>query len=245
MTSSQQAFHVVVVDDDPDILDVLTDALELEGYRVSALRTGRELLGLLAADRVDLVILDLRLEHENGLRVAQDVREESPVPILMLTGKGDETDRILGLEVAADDFMMKPFNLREIVARVRALLRRSTQLSVTPKQIRDAISEGLVFDGWCLDLTRRALLNPAGEPVDLTYGEFNLLSVLLRSPNRVLSRDYLLEKTHGTETESYDRTIDVLILRLRRKLEPNPKSPQYIKTERGIGYRFEAQVSRL
>ncbi|MEX1056675.1 MAG: response regulator, partial [Natronospirillum sp.] len=130
MTSSQQTLHVVIVDDDLDVLTVLTETLTLEGYRVSALQTGHALLALMADDRIHLIILDLRLEHENGLRVAQDVRRESPVPILMLTGKGDETDRILGLEVAADDFMMKPFNLREIVARVRALLRRSTQLSV-------------------------------------------------------------------------------------------------------------------
>lgn len=245
MAATPQAHHIAIVDDDPDILQVLTDTLTLEGYRVSPVQTGQALLGLQAQDPADLILLDLKLEHESGLRVAQDIRRDSAVPIMMLTGKGDETDRILGLEVAADDFMMKPFNLREIVARVRALLRRSTQLSQTPRSLVQRVSEGLVFDGWCLDLTRRTLLNPAGEMVDLTYGEFNLLNVLLSSANRVLSRDYLLEKTHGTQTESFDRTIDVLILRLRRKLEPNPKAPHYIKTERGIGYRFEATVKRL
>ena len=240
-----QPHHLVVVDDEVDILEVLEDALSLEGYRVTPLRRGQELLAMLPDEDIDLIILDLRLEQENGLRVAQQVREHSPIPIMMLTGKGDETDRILGLEVAADDFLMKPFNLRELVARVRALLRRSTQLSVTPRKVRDEVQEGLMFDGWQLNLTRRLLTNPRGEPVELTFGEFNLLTVLLQSPNRVLSRDFLLERTHGTETESFDRTIDVLILRLRRKLEENPKAPKYIKTERGIGYRFDATVSKL
>lgn len=237
--------HLAIVDDEVDILDVLEDALTLEGYRVSPLRRGRDLLDLLDRDTVDLIILDLRLEQENGLRVAQQVRERSPIPIMMLTGKGDETDRILGLEMAADDFLMKPFNLREVIARVRALLRRSTQLSVTPRTLSAESQEGLLFDGWQLNLSRRQLFNPRGEIVELTCGEFNLLAVLAQSPNRVHSRDALLERTHGTATESFDRTIDVLILRLRRKLEENPKAPRYIKTERGMGYRFEASVSQL
>lgn len=237
--------HLVIVDDEVDILDVLEDALTLEGYRVTPLRRGRDLLDLLERDTVDLIVLDLRLEQENGLRVAQQVRERSPIPIMMLTGKGDETDRILGLEMAADDFLMKPFNLREVIARVRALLRRSTELSVTPRTLSAEPQGGLVFDGWQLNLSRRQLFNPKGEAVELTSGEFNLLAVMVQSPNRVLSRDVLLERTHGRETESFDRTIDVLVLRLRRKLEENPKVPRYIKTERGMGYRFEASVSQL
>ncbi|WP_203143404.1 winged helix-turn-helix domain-containing protein [Marinobacter mangrovi] len=237
--------HLVIVDDEVDILDVLEDALTLEGYRVTPLRRGRDLLNLLERDTVDLIVLDLRLEQENGLRVAQQVRERSPIPIMMLTGKGDETDRILGLEMAADDFLMKPFNLREVIARVRALLRRSTELSVTPRTLSAEPQGGLVFDGWQLNLSRRQLFNPKGEAVELTSGEFNLLAVMVQSPNRVLSRDVLLERTHGRETESFDRTIDVLVLRLRRKLEENPKVPRYIKTERGMGYRFEASVSQL
>lgn len=237
--------HLVIVDDEVDILDVLEDALTLEGYRVTPLRRGHDLLDLLERDTVDLIVLDLRLEQENGLRVAQQVRERSPIPIMMLTGKGDETDRILGLEMAADDFLMKPFNLREVIARVRALLRRSTELSVTPRTLSAEPQGGLLFDGWQLNLSRRQLFNPKGEAVELTSGEFNLLAVMVQSPNRVLSRDVLLERTHGRETESFDRTIDVLVLRLRRKLEENPKAPRYIKTERGMGYRFEASVSQL
>ena len=240
-----QLHHLVVVDDEADVRTVLEDALALEGYRVTALQNGRELLALLAEEDVDLLILDLRLENENGLRLAQQVRAQLPVPIMMLTGKGDETDRILGLEVAADDFLMKPFNLRELVARVRAMLRRSTQLSRTPRRMLDEQEQGLIFDGWQLNLTQRSLSNPQGERIELTFGEFNLLTVLLQSPNRVLSRDLLLERTHGTQTESFDRTIDVLVLRLRRKIEANPKAPQYIQTERGIGYRFNASVTRL
>lgn len=242
---AEQAHHLVIVDDEADVRDVLNDALTLEGYKVTALADGRDLLALVMAEDVDLLILDLRLEHENGLRLAQQVRDQSPVPIMMLTGKGDETDRILGLEVAADDFLMKPFNLRELVARVRALLRRSTQLSRTPRRMPDQQQQGLLFDGWQLNLTQRTLNDPQGQRVELTYGEFNLLTVLLQSPNRVLSRELLLERTHGSQTESFDRTIDVLVLRLRRKIEVNPKTPRYIQTERGIGYRFNAAVTRL
>lgn len=245
MASSTHRFHIAIVDDDQDIRDVLSDALSLEGFRATPLADGQSLITMLEHDSVDLVLLDLRLQNESGLTVAQRIRERSSMPILMFTGQGDETDRILGLEIAADDFIMKPFSIREIVARVRALLRRSTQLSLTPQVQEDPITEGWMFDGWCLDTSRRTLRNPAGCPVELTYGEYNLLSVLIEAPNRVLSRDYLLERTHGTGTESFDRTIDVLILRLRRKLEENPKMPRYIKTERGIGYRLDARIARL
>lgn len=243
--TAEDLHHLVLVDDEADVRTVLEDALTLEGFRVTALRNGRELLALVAEEHIDLLILDLRLENENGLRLAQQVRDQSPVPIMMLTGKGDETDRILGLEIAADDFLMKPFNLRELIARVRAMLRRSTQLSRTPRRMPDEQEQGLMFDGWQLNLTQRSLSDPWGQRVELTFGEFNLLTVLLQSPNRVLSRDLLLERTHGSQTESFDRTIDVLVLRLRRKIEANPKAPQYIQTERGIGYRFNATVTRL
>lgn len=238
------AHHIAVVDDEIDILNVLEDALLDEGYRVSALHSGRALHALIAKDPVDLIVLDLKLAGESGLQVARDVRLTSPVPIMMLTGKGDETDRILGLEVAADDFLMKPFNLRELMARVHALLRRSKQLSVTPRTVSDRQHDCLWFDDWRLDLTRRVLYNPDDQPVNLTFGEFNLLESLVSSANRVLSRDSLLESTRGADSESFDRSIDVLILRLRRKLEVNPKQPRYILTERGLGYVFRAQVRK-
>ncbi|MCH4564630.1 response regulator [Halomonas sp. EGI 63088] len=240
----QTRYHIAVVDDEVDMLDVLQDALQDEGYRVSALRSGQALHELIARDPVDLIVLDLKLAGENGLQVARDIRATSPVPIMMLTGKGDETDRILGLEVAADDFLMKPFNLRELMARVHALLRRSKQLSVPLQSVEDQDHACLWFDDWRLDLTRRMLYNPANQPVNLTFGEFNLLESLVSSANHVLSRDSLLERTRGTDSDSFDRSIDVLILRLRRKLEANPKHPRYILTERGQGYVFHAQVRK-
>ncbi|GGX84724.1 DNA-binding response regulator [Litchfieldella qijiaojingensis] len=224
--------------------EVLQDALQEAGYRISSLPSGQALHELLARDPVDLIVLDLKLDGESGLQVARNVRATSPVPIMMLTGKGDETDRILGLELAADDFLMKPFNLRELMARVHALLRRSKQLSVTLQTVADQGHECLWFDGWRLDLTERMLYNPDNQPVNLTFGEFNLLESLVSSANHVQSRDNLLERTRGTDSNSFDRSIDVLILRLRRKLEANPKQPRYILTERGLGYVFRAQVLR-
>lgn len=241
--TSQARYHIAVVDDEVDMLDVLQDVLQEEGYRVSALRSGQALHELLARDPADLVVLDLKLAGENGLQVAREVRATNPVPIMMLTGKGDETDRILGLEVAADDFLMKPFNLRELMARVHALLRRAKQLSVTLQDV-DQDHECLWFDDWRLDLTRRVLYDPRNHPVNLTFGEYNLLESLVTSANHVLSRDSLLERTRGTDSDSFDRSIDVLILRLRRKIEDNPKHPRYILTERGLGYVFQAQVRK-
>ncbi|EPC00877.1 hypothetical protein L861_05610 [Litchfieldella anticariensis FP35 = DSM 16096] len=242
--TNQTRYHIAVVDDEVDMLDVLQDVLQEEGYRVSALRSGQALHELIAHDPVDLIVLDLKLAGENGLQVAREIRATSPVPIMMLTGKGDETDRILGLEVAADDFLMKPFNLRELMARVHALLRRSKQLSVTLQAVADQDHECLWFDDWRLDLTRRVLYDPHSQPVNLTFGEYNLLESLVTSANHVLSRDSLLERTRGTDSDSFDRSIDVLILRLRRKIETNPKHPRYILTERGLGYVFQAQVRK-
>lgn len=244
MSNQSDGHHIAVVDDESDILEVLEDALGDEGYRVTALTNGQALRDLMRDDPVDLIVLDLKLAGENGLQVAREVRKTSPVPIMMLTGKGDETDRILGLEVAADDFLMKPFNLRELIARVHALLRRSKQLSVTPRTVAEQDHHCLWFDGWRLDLTRRLLYNPAEELVRLTFGEFNLLETLVSAPNRVLSRDFLLEGTRGADSDSFDRSIDVLILRLRRKLEANPKQPRYILTERGLGYVFNVPVKK-
>lgn len=244
MTAQANGHHIAVVDDETDILNVLEDALVDEGYRVSALNNGQSLQSLMREDPADLIVLDLKLAGENGLQIARKLRETSAVPIMMLTGKGDETDRILGLEVAADDFLMKPFNLRELIARVHALLRRSKQLSITPSSVADQHHNCLWFDGWRLDLTRRLLYNAEDQIINLTFGEFNLLHTLVAAPNRVLSRDFLLEGTRGAQTESFDRSIDVLILRLRRKLEVNPKQPRYILTERGLGYVFNAQVKK-
>lgn len=234
---------ILIVDDEPDMRELLQDLLDDNGFEALAVADGDGMQKALAESAFSLVILDLRLRGEDGMQLAKSLRAESSIPIMMLTGKGDETDRILGLELAADDFLMKPFNVRELLARVRALLRRSAAAAPRTEDLHS--HHRLAFGDWVLDLTARQLSRNDGTPVELTFGEFNLLEALVQSPNRVLSRDQLLDMTRNDNSEVFDRTIDVLILRLRRKLEPNPRQPRYIRTERGLGYCFHAQVSRV
>ncbi len=236
--NEKQPPHIVVVDDEEDIRDVLEDILVQQGYRVTTLASST---GMMECMPADVVVLDLRLNGEDGLQIARNLRNSSDIPIMMLTGKGDETDRIVGLEVAADDYMMKPFNLREFTARINALLRRRPQ-----EQVKVATDEICYrFEEWELNTTRRELRGQNNKPISLTYGEFSLLEALITAPRRVLSREQLMEKTHGYDSDSLDRTIDVLVLRLRRKLERNPKLPSLIKTERGIGYVLDCDVHRV
>ncbi|HXH04629.1 MAG TPA: response regulator [Candidatus Competibacteraceae bacterium] len=236
---------ILVVDDEPAMRELLHDLLAASGYAVTCVADGKAMRERLAHEVYALVILDLRLAGEDGMLLARELRSRSAIPIMMLTGKGDETDRILGLELAADDFLMKPFHNRELLARIRALLRRSTELSMPLARNEDPYArERLCFGDWVLDLTRRQLLRADGGEEPLTHAEFTLLEALLRAPNRVLSREQLLEMTRGYDSEVFDRTIDVLILRLRRKIEPNPRQPRYIRTERGMGYVFTATVTR-
>lgn len=243
------SLHLLVVDDDADMRSMLGDALSASGYEAHVAANGAQMWTALERFDIALVILDLRLEREDGLALARTLREQNPaIPIMMLTGKGDETDRILSLELAADDFLMKPFNIRELIARVHALLRRTQQLNThmpsgTPDT--EAKHERLGFGQWILDLTVRELTDAQGRRVDLTFAEFNLLEAFVRSPARIWSREQLLEHSRGLDANVYDRTIDVLILRLRRKIEPNPRQPQYIRTERGLGYLFATEVRRL
>ncbi|WP_407333027.1 response regulator [Enterovibrio sp. 27052020O] len=233
--------HIVVVDDEHDVRAVLTDALRQIGYTVTPASTGKEMY---EAGDVDLAVIDLRLNNEDGLQLARQLRASSDVPIMMLTGKGDETDRIIGLEVAADDYMMKPFNLREFTARINALLRRSQSGSATrlPVETNETVYQ---FGDWTLYLSRRLLQHANGHTPELTYGEFSLLEAFISSPQRVLTREHLMERTHGYDSDSLDRTIDVLVVRLRRKIESNPRIPTLIKTARGLGYCFDATVSKL
>ncbi|MFC6672889.1 response regulator [Marinobacterium aestuariivivens] len=234
---------ILVVDDEADMRELLQDLLDDNGFEAVAVSNGAEMQRALNESAFSLVILDLRLRGEDGMQLARELRARSVIPIMMLTGKGDETDRILGLELAADDFLMKPFNVRELLARVRALLRRSAGPVARSEDLHS--HQRLAFGDWILDLTARQLSRSDGTEVELTFGEFNLLEALAQAPNRILSRDQLLEMTRGDNSEVFDRTIDVLILRLRRKLEPNPRQPQYIRTERGLGYCFHGQVSRV
>lgn len=239
-----EADHLLVVDDDADMRALLNDALSAQGYAVHAVANGQDMRAAMARFDIALVILDLKLEREDGLALARELRQTNAVPIMMLTGKGDETDRILSLELAADDFLMKPFNLRELLARVHALLRRTRQVQPATTTLQET-HERFAFGQWVLDFTARELTDTRGQRVDLTYAEFNLLEAFVRAPSRVWSREQLLEHSRGLDSTVYDRTIDVLILRLRRKIEPNPRQPQYIRTERGVGYLFASEVRRL
>ena len=238
------AYHVVVVDDDTEIREALADALTDNGYHTTTVANGDQLWQVLKENACDLLLIDLYLDRENGLQLARQVRQETDVPIIMLTGKGDETDRILGLELVADDFMMKPFSLRELLARINALMRRSTRLGRPLHTMTNTDHECLLFGNWVLDLTSRELKDRSGRRIELTFGEYSLLEVLVRSPRRVFSRDQLLDRLHRMESDVYDRTIDVMILRLRRKIEPNPKKPHYILTKRGAGYYFSGEVRK-
>lgn len=238
--------HILVVDDDKAILELISDFLTEYDYKVFTATNAASMAQVLKESPVDLIVLDLKLPDENGLELASKLRASSNVPIIMLTVLGSDVDRIVGLEVGADDYLAKPFNPRELLARIRAVLRRvGGGPSPEPTPDLDPSHEAFSFDGWTLDITARQLISPAGELVDLTCGEFNLLETFARSPHRVLSRDQLLTLTHSCDADVFDRTIDVLILRLRRKLEPNPKHPQLIKTERGAGYVFTATVKGL
>ena len=236
--------HVLVIDDDPTMRELVADYLGQNELRVTAVATGEEMTQALAEHAIDLIVLDLRLASEDGMELAQKVRAESTIPIVMLTGKKDEADRVMGLELGADDYITKPFSPRELLARVRAVLRRY-KIVQDLLPARDEKRRAYRFAGWELNLRTRRLTSPQGELIELTNGEFSLLQAFCAAPGRILSRDQLLELSRLNRAEVYDRSIDVQILRLRRKIEPDPSSPQYIKTERGAGYLFDVPVEVL
>jgi two-component system OmpR family response regulator len=234
------AHHILALDDDPAVRELVADYLGQNELRVTAVANGKELAAVMAKDTVDLVVLDLRLPGEDGLQIARRLREQSAIPILMLTGRAEEADRVMGLELGADDYLTKPFSPRELLARIRALLRRAQAQST----VADAIAKvrAYRFEGWELNIGLRKLKNPAGEAIDLTKGEFGLLTAFLSAPQRVLAREQLLDLTRVHNAEVYDRSIDIQILRLRRKIEIDPSRPKFIVTERGAGYVFSAPV---
>ena len=241
--STPQA-HVVALDDDIEVRELVSGYLAGHDLRVTAVASGRELDQTMAREAVDLLLLDLNLDGEDGLQIARRLRETTAMPILMLSGRSDEIDRVLGLELGADDDLTKPFSPRELLARVRALLRRVAAQSTAA----DAIARVRIyrFGAWELNIGLRKLLAlPTGQRVDLTRSEFSLLTALLSAPRRVLSRDELLDLSRLHNAEVYDRSIDVQILRLRRKIEPDPAHPIYIRTERGVGYLLDADVKML
>jgi two-component system OmpR family response regulator len=235
--------HLLLVDDDRPMLGLLRDYLEASGYRVSTAANGREMRQVLAGHRIDLVVLDLMLPGEDGLSLCRDLRArgEDHIPVLMLTARGDEADRVLGLEMGADDYLAKPFATRELLARIRAVLRRTRML---PPNLRQAPgAKELAFGDWRLDTTARHLLDALGTVVPLTGGEYRLLMVLIEHPQRVLTRDQLLNLTQGRDADPLDRSIDLLISRLRRRLRDESREPRYIKTVRSEGYVFCAEVA--
>ncbi|SFC87996.1 response regulator [Tropicimonas isoalkanivorans] len=234
---------VLIVDDDPDVRDILRYELEAQGWDVAEAGSAAGIGEALKRLPPDLILLDLRLPDQDGLTVAARLRATSSVPIIMLTGLGSDVDRIVGLEVGADDYVVKPFNPRELVARIKAVLRRTSAPVAAESHALD--HDRRSFAGWMIDLSARVLKDPAGVQVSLTNAEFLLLEAFVNAPHRVLTRDQLLERTRSDGGEVFDRTIDVLILRLRRKIEPNPKAPTLIRTERGAGYVLDADVGRL
>ena len=231
--------HILVVDDQKEICDVVQEYLTGEGYRVSTASDGSGMRRVLGQSHVDLVILDLMLPGEDGLTLARGLRDESGIGIIILTGRGETVDRIIGLEMGADDYLPKPFHLRELLARVKSVLRRVQSRTGEPSQTARTRAR---FAGWDLDLSSRELTSPASQEVRLTTGEFDLLAAFVNNPNQVLSRDRLLDLARNREAGPFDRTIDVQVGRLRRKLEDDPQNPSLIKTVRGSGYIFTPTV---
>jgi len=230
--------HILIVDDQREICDLVQEYLTSEGYRVSTAQDGAGMRRVMAQSPVDLVILDLMLPGEDGLTLARSLRQESSVGIVILTGRGEIVDRIIGLEMGADDYLPKPFHLRELLARVKSVLRRA---STRTNEVAAPRSKAR-FAGWNLDLSSRELFSPSGKEVRLTTGEFDLLAAFVNNANQVLTRDRLLDLARNREAGPFDRTIDVQVGRLRRKLEDDPQRPTMIKTVRGTGYIFTPPV---
>ncbi|MGM4984420.1 response regulator [Hyphomicrobiales bacterium] len=241
MASDQQRReHVLVVDDDARIRQMLTRYFGDEGYVVSAVSNGAEMRASLRQQNFDIILLDWVLPGgEDGLDLAREIRGQSDVPIMMLTGRDDVVDRIVGIEVGADDYIAKPFHLREVHARLKAILRRRQPAIKKPES--DA-GDVIRFEGWQLDISKRQLLSADRSEIELTTGEFDILVVFARHAGRVLNREFLMELTRGRNLEVYDRTIDAQIARLRKKIETDPTHPQLIKSVRGVGYVFTGKV---
>ena len=239
--------HILVVDDERQIRTMLSRYLADEGYRVSEAADGAAMRQVLERDTIDLVLLDLVMPGEDGLSLARYIRQRSDTPVIMLTGKGELIDRVVGLEAGADDYIAKPFHLREVLARIRTVMRRvhPQPAPALPQASpsKEAAGDTLVFQGWKFDMLKRELRRPDGSLVPLTAGEFDLLRVFARNPNRVLDRDHLMTLVKGRDWAAFDRAIDTQVVRLRKKIEQDPQNPELIKTVRGAGYIFAASVT--
>jgi len=235
--------HVLVVDDDPAVVELLREYLQANDFRVSWAGDGAGMKAAFEREVIDLVLLDVRLPGENGMKLAAYLRERTRVPIILVTGRAEEADRVMGLEVGADDYVVKPFSARELLARVRAQLRRANMSE--PGTFQDHDRRAFRFSGWELNLRTRRLIRPDGATVELSKGQFSLLVAFCSAPQRVLSRDQLLSLSRMHSAEVFDRNIDVQILRLRRQIEADPSLPQLILTERGMGYVLNSPVEVL
>ncbi len=231
--------HILVADDDRQIRTSLARFLDRNGFRVTAAADGVAMLQAMESSRVDLVVLDIMMPGEDGLSLCRRLRGTSKIPVVLLTALTAATDRIVGLELGADDYICKPFNPRELLARIRAVLRRTGETPAPEERAKPASYE---FERWRLDAVRRTLHNPDGTLVELTAGEFDLLLTFAEHPQHVLTRDQLLDMTRGREANVFDRSIDVQVSRLRRKIEADPQAPVFIKTVRSGGYVFCAGV---
>jgi two-component system, OmpR family, response regulator len=240
--TSPSLTHLAVLDDEPDITQLLASYLQAQGFRVSQLHSGAALLDLMPRDTPALVLLDLGLPGEDGFTIARELRARWQCGLVIVTGRGDAIDKVVGLEIGADDYVTKPFDLRELLARIKAVLRRMTPAEPQAAAAPAPAGQRLRFAGFELDLAARRVTDAQGLEVGLTGGEFDLLATFARAPGRVLSRDYLLEATRGREAGPFDRTIDVQVGRLRRKLEPGVEPPQLITSVRGAGYLFVPPV---
>ena len=236
--STGAAYHILVVDDDRELPSLVSKYLAAHGFRATQAANGREMMNAIEAGRFDLVVLDLMMPGDSGLVLCQKLRERNGPPVIMLTAMGSEVDRVIGLEIGADDYMVKPFSPRELVARIKAVLRRADQVTPDPDELPLAYE----FAGWRLEPAQRFLRSPGGAVVDITSGEFDLLLAFVARPRRVLTRDQLLDLARGRSSAGLDRSIDVQISRLRRKIEDDPRQPVMIKTIRSGGYLFTSDV---
>ena len=234
--------HILIVDDDAEIRQLLSRYLEKNGLRAFAVADGRAMWRALAETNFDLIVLDLMLPGDDGLTLCRTLRVKSDIPVIMLTARGEETDRIIGLEMGADDYLPKPFSARELLARIKVILRRTRSL---PPNLRPDEAPKLGFANWVLDTVERNLISPTQVVTPISGAEYRLLRVFLEHPNRVLSRDQLLDLTQGRDAGPLDRSIDVQISRLRHRLGDDPREPQLIKTVRGEGYVLAASVSKV
>ena len=231
--------HILVVDDDADIRDLLSEYLDRQGFRVSTAAEGRSMRVALGRSAPDLIVLDLMLPGDDGLTLCREVRSKSDVPIIMLTAKTEEIDRVVGLEMGADDYVAKPFSPRDLLARIKSILRRSRAL---PVNLRPDDARAIAFAGWRLEIPTRTLISPESVAVPLSGTDFRLLRIFLDHPNRVLNRDQLMDMTQARDAGPFDRSIDLQVSRLRKRLNDNPKEPALIKTSRGEGYVLAAEV---